>query len=34
MREIDLKDKDEDFMDEEAARRRSALRRLEPEELH
>ena len=31
--EIDLKDKDEDFMDEEAARRRSALRRLEPEEL-
>ena len=31
--EIDLKDKDEDFMDEEAARRRSALRRLEPDEL-
>ncbi len=30
--EIDLKDKDEDYMDDEAARRRSALRRLEPEE--
>ncbi|MES2461687.1 MAG: DNA-directed RNA polymerase subunit beta [Armatimonadota bacterium] len=30
--EIDLKDKDEDYMDEESARRRSALRRLEPEE--
>jgi DNA-directed RNA polymerase subunit beta len=32
MNEIDLKDKDEDYMDEEAARRRSALRRLEPDE--
>jgi DNA-directed RNA polymerase subunit beta len=30
--EIDLKDKDEDYMDEESARRRSALRRLEPDE--
>jgi DNA-directed RNA polymerase subunit beta len=30
--DIDLKDKDEDYMDEEAARRRSALRRLEHEE--
>ncbi len=30
--EIDLKDKDEDYMDEDAARRRSALRRLEPAE--
>jgi len=30
--EIDLKDKDEDYMDDEAARRRSALRRLETEE--
>ena len=30
--EIDLKDKDEDYMDEEAARRRSALRRIEAEE--
>jgi DNA-directed RNA polymerase subunit beta len=30
--EIDLKDKDEDYMDEEAARRRSAMRRLEAEE--
>ena len=30
--EIDLKDKDEDYMDEESARRRSALRRLEPED--
>ena len=31
--EIDLKDKDEDFMDEDAARRRNALRRLETEEV-
>ncbi len=30
--EIDLKDKDEDYMDEESARRRSALRRIEAEE--
>ncbi len=30
--DIDLKDKDEDYMDEEAARRRNALRRLDPEE--
>jgi hypothetical protein len=31
---IDLKDREEDYYDEEAARRRSALRRLEqPEEL-
>ena len=30
--EIDLKDKDEDFMDEDAARRRNALRRLESTE--
>ncbi len=27
---IDLKDRDEDYMDEESARRRAALRRLEP----
>ena len=30
--EIDLKDKDEDYMDEEAARRRSALRKMEAAE--
>jgi DNA-directed RNA polymerase subunit beta len=30
--EIDLKDKEEDYMDEESARRRSALRRLDPTE--
>jgi DNA-directed RNA polymerase subunit beta len=31
--EIDLKDKDEDYMDDEAARRRSAMRRLDEEPL-